>query len=156
MSLEDFGMVRLISGAQVEKEKGIAFCHCDTHRGYLSKSLISSHNCIQKQCPFFNKINKKYWKNIENKKDCNRKKRKDGLKEKKIAKQLLDERNSKIKEILERHKSLKVTAILDENNKPLRICFTSNNYVDFNRDMSKIREIAGKSVYFKRINHRKY
>ena len=31
------------------------YCHCDRHKGYLNVTLMKSHKCLAKKCPFFEK-----------------------------------------------------------------------------------------------------
>lgn len=37
---------------QPPKEKAVAFCSCNTHRGWLSLKMMREHGCLGKQCPF--------------------------------------------------------------------------------------------------------
>lgn len=58
----------LIDGSynEVKKEHIAGFCHCDTHRGYLSVTLLKNHDCIKKQCTFLEKFEEyPFWKNYE-------------------------------------------------------------------------------------------
>ena len=55
----------------------VAYCHCDTHKGFISKSLMKQHGCIAKNCPFFDKsVNPIYWNNVAHTKDERKEKRK--------------------------------------------------------------------------------
>lgn len=40
---------------QWRKSAPTGYCHCESHRGYLDNGLIKRHNCLKKQCPFFQK-----------------------------------------------------------------------------------------------------
>lgn len=45
----------------------VGFCHCKLHTGHLLKSTMKEHECISKQCPFFNKFEDyPYWVEKEN------------------------------------------------------------------------------------------
>ena len=57
--------LRLIDGHYANSNNIIARCHLLTHRGYLTKSLVKSHDCINKKCPFMEKIKKEYWKALD-------------------------------------------------------------------------------------------
>lgn len=40
----------------------IAYCWCDTHKGYLSVKLMKNHECLKKQCAFLEKYEEHpYW-----------------------------------------------------------------------------------------------
>lgn len=43
---------RTINGAHVLRKKVIGYCANRIHRGYLTKDMMESHDCIHKQCPF--------------------------------------------------------------------------------------------------------
>ena len=44
------------------KENAVGYCHCATHVGYLSPSLMKAHHCLEKQCPFLERHeNKTFW-----------------------------------------------------------------------------------------------
>ena len=43
---------RTINGAHVLRRKVIGYCANRIHRGYLTKDMMETHDCIHKQCPF--------------------------------------------------------------------------------------------------------
>ena len=49
---------KLVSGdyVYVQRRKLIGFCHCDLHKGYVTKSIYRNHKCGEKQCVFFQKF----------------------------------------------------------------------------------------------------
>ncbi len=151
MSFKDFNIGCLISGNLVNIDETIAYCHCDAHRGYLNKQLLKSHECIKKECSFLEKINLDYWDNLEFERKKRIEKRKNGLFEKKLKTTNRKNRDEQIKLFLEFNKPIKITAIIDEPKKPLRICFTSDNYIDFKDILPILRDISGKGVYLKRV-----
>ena len=52
---------RFMSG-QPGKQDTIAYCHNFKHRGALSKSMVKQHQCLQKNCNFFEKNSENpYW-----------------------------------------------------------------------------------------------
>lgn len=55
--------VLLLNGQSVSTpQRNIrGFCHCKQHKGYISKSLLKTHDCINKKCVFFERVNKAYW-----------------------------------------------------------------------------------------------
>lgn len=47
---------KLITGTEVVYLNNIVgFCHCYTHKGFLTKNLLRQHDCINKECPFLEK-----------------------------------------------------------------------------------------------------
>lgn len=47
---------------QPNKDNTIAFCHNTIHSGALSETMVRQHECIQKNCRFFEKnLENKYW-----------------------------------------------------------------------------------------------
>lgn len=49
---------KLVSGdyVYVPRRRLIGFCHCDLHKGYVTKSIYKNHKCGEKQCVFFQKF----------------------------------------------------------------------------------------------------
>ena len=44
------------------KDKAVGFCHHKEHVGYLSPNLVKQHDCIGKNCKYFNKYeDHPYW-----------------------------------------------------------------------------------------------
>lgn len=35
-----------------DTDKAVGYCVCDKHRGYLTKGLMKSHRCSEKNCVF--------------------------------------------------------------------------------------------------------
>ena len=43
-------------------ENPCGYCHCDRHRGYLNRTLIKKHCCVEKNCKFLEKYkNHTFW-----------------------------------------------------------------------------------------------
>ena len=59
--------VKLLTGIRIYTKRGnvVGYCHCDTHRGTVTKALLKSHDCINKKCPFFKRDNPEYWRRID-------------------------------------------------------------------------------------------
>ena len=59
--------VKLLTGIRIytKWENVVGYCHCDTHRGSITKTLLKSHDCINKKCPFFKRDNPEYWKRVD-------------------------------------------------------------------------------------------
>ncbi|MBQ8967271.1 PSP1 C-terminal domain-containing protein [Ruminococcus sp.] len=81
---DNYVQVRLITGevVTVKEENVVGFCHCSTHKGYVTKTVMKNHNCLEKNCHHLKKFSEKaYWENYEA-----------SLKSKKEEKQLLSAR----------------------------------------------------------------
>lgn len=60
----------------VEPETVVGYCHCDTHPGYICKDTFKKHDCIGKQCVFFEKFNDfPYWISKEREKQIKKERR---------------------------------------------------------------------------------
>jgi len=47
----------------------VGYCNCNTHKGYLSTTLLKQHECLQKQCPFLEAFEThEFWREKERKK----------------------------------------------------------------------------------------
>lgn len=54
---------------QPKKQTAVGYCHNKKHKGYLSANMIRQHECLGKQCAFFEKYaDKPYWEEREKKK----------------------------------------------------------------------------------------
>ena len=63
-SRDELNGAKLVSGdyVYISKNKLLGYCHCDLHKGYLTKSIYTKHKCAEKQCSFFQKFdNCPYW-----------------------------------------------------------------------------------------------
>ena len=56
------------------QERALAYCSYYKHRGYLSKKMIDSHGCLDKQCPHLHKTDHPYWE-CRSRKKANKKMR---------------------------------------------------------------------------------
>ena len=43
----------------------IGYCHCETHKGALNRSLAIRHKCIAKKCKYLEKYNEESWRKKE-------------------------------------------------------------------------------------------
>ena len=46
---------RTINGGQIECKDVVGYCHCNTHPGYLLTKQLKDHECLKKECPWFEK-----------------------------------------------------------------------------------------------------
>jgi glutamate synthase domain-containing protein 1 len=102
---------RLIYGHYAKDENVIAFCHVLTHRGFLSKTLVQSHDCLAKKCPFLEKIRPEYWEAIER---AEKEKKNKRLRKKQVSEKT-DACNDFIRKILEGSGHIYVTSIKEES-----------------------------------------
>ncbi len=54
---------------QPSKENAVAYCHNKRHIGRLSRKTMKNHQCLQKQCPFLEKLEHPYWEIKKRKKE---------------------------------------------------------------------------------------
>ncbi|MCL2486136.1 MAG: hypothetical protein FWE86_00870 [Oscillospiraceae bacterium] len=133
---------RLINGYYAKDENIIAFCHILTHRGYLSKTLVKSHDCITKECPFFERLRPEYWEAVgrrEEKIKINR------IRKKQIAEEI-ENRNAFIKETLEQGGHIYVTSIKDQSRKILVISYIYDEWTDLTPEIDILRKKLKKSI----------
>jgi len=133
---------RLIDGHYADSDKIIARCHLLTHRGFLTKSLVKSHGCIAKKCPFFEKVKSGYWQAIEKKeqeKKINREKRKLTLK-------MNNDRDELIRETLEDSGHIFVTSIREESRNFLVISYIYDRQVDLASEIRFLRKKLKKTI----------
>ena len=54
----EYSDVKLINGGytHIRTDQLIGYCHCMAHKGFLSKTLLHTHECIDKQCPFLERF----------------------------------------------------------------------------------------------------
>ena len=135
------GTMRLIDGKYAVAKNVIARCHLLTHRGYLSKALVKSHDCIKKKCPFFEKLKPEYWQALET---AERDKKSNRLKMKREA-EIKSDRNVFIKEILDDSGHIYVTSIKDEKPNLLIINYIYDKQVDLLQEINFLRR------HFKKI-----
>ncbi|MCL2056269.1 MAG: hypothetical protein FWH02_03495 [Oscillospiraceae bacterium] len=138
---------RLINGQYVDASKVIARCHALIHRGYLTKNLISSHDCIGKKCPRFERLNPEYWqalKQAEEKKKTLKAKQKLAIKE-------LDDRNNFIRETLEDSGHIHITVIRDAPRNIIEISYIYDRKPDLSEEIKFLGGKLKKKIVLKAI-----
>ncbi|MDR1069754.1 MAG: hypothetical protein LBL37_03085 [Gracilibacteraceae bacterium] len=137
---------RLIDGNYANDDKIIARCHLRTHRGFLTKNLVKSHNCIVKECPFLDKMGREYWQNLEiakqTKKDNRLKIKINGTQTLKMK----HDRDAFIREILENSGSIHVTAIREEYRNSLVIYYIYDRKIDLTPEIRILGKKLGKII----------
>ena len=135
-------IIHLIDGHYANRDNIIARCHLATHYGYLSRSLVKTHDCLAKNCPFFEKMNPDYWQcldKIAQGKKNNRFQRKMDIKKK-------NERDRLIRETLESCGHIHVTAIREMSGKFLVISYIYDKRVDLRPEIQFLCRKLGKTV----------
>ena len=132
---------RLIDGHYAKSENVVAFCHVLTHRGYLSKTLVKSHDCLAKKCPFFKPIRPDYWKAVES---AEQKKKKNRLKRKQSV-ETISERDAFIRETLEESGHIYVTSIKEEP-RVFMISYIYDQKTDLTTEIQSLREKLKKPI----------
>lgn len=136
------GTMRLIDGNYAVVRTVIARCHLLTHRGYLSKNLVKSHDCIKKKCPYFEKLKPEYWQALE-KADKTKKENRKKLKQEAVLKY---DRDVFIKETLEDSGHIHVTSINDEKPNLLVISYIYDKRVDLSSEVDFLRGQLKKTI----------
>ncbi len=132
---------RLINGRYVNIENAIAFCHASIHPGYLSKTLVKSHDCLAKQCPFFERLKPEYWETLEKAKQ----KIKNNRSNKKQAVKKAGDRDAFIRKTLEDSGHIYVTSIKEESS-VFFISYIFDEKVDLTPEIQILRVKLKKSV----------
>ena len=134
--------IRVINGNFVKDKDVIARCHCQVHRGYLSKSLVRSHQCISKKCSFFEKLKPEYWEAVETERK-EQKARKQRLKQ---AVRMKEERDLLIKETLQASGCVHVTSIREKTPNVLTITYIYDLRPDLSSEVSFLRRECKKRI----------
>jgi len=122
---------RLINGNYALSSRIIARCYVPIHPGYLTKSLVSKHKCIEKECTFFEKLRPEYWSAYEAGELAKKRKRV----EMKESIKRTDDRHRFIRKTLEESGCIYVTSI-KEDNEMIGVSYIYDKKVDL---MPKIR-----------------
>jgi hypothetical protein len=135
-------MKRIIDGNYVGSGQIVARCHLRAHRGNLSARLVKSHDCIAKKCPFLEKMDVKFWRAYEAKKQ--EKKKRTLLKKLAIAEKR--NREAMVREILEDNGHIHVTVIREESSNLLVISYIYDERVDLTPETEILRDKLGKEI----------
>jgi len=138
---------RLIDGNYAYSDKIIARCHSLMHRGYLTKSLVKSHDCIKKKCDGFEKLKPDYWLAIAEAEADHREKRT----QLKHEKRLVYDRDVFIRATLEDSGSIHVTSIREEPHNFLEIKYIYDRTVDLSQEMKFLRKELGRNIRLKAV-----
>lgn len=133
---------RLIDGNYATTKSIIARCHILRHRGYLTKSLIKKHCCIEKECTFFEKLKPEYWIALE-RAEKDRKSERSKVKE---SKKQVKDRDIFIRETLEDSGCIYVTSIREETRNLLTISYIFDRKVNLMPEILFLRKELGKTI----------
>jgi hypothetical protein len=137
---------RLINGDYSYGENIVARCHIMTHRGYLSKALVKSHDCIAKKCTFFEKLRPEYWRNIESKELARKQTVQKNRSKKKREQEERNDRDELIRETLEDSGSVHVTAIHEKPPRLIEISYIYDRRVNLAPEIEFLRTKLGKAI----------
>jgi len=138
---------RLIDGNYVASSMIIGRCHSLIHRGYLTKNLIKSHNCISKKCSSFERIKTDYWQALVAAENADKEKRA----KMKVEKKHIYDRDVFIKATLEDSGSIYITAIREEPRNYLNISYLYDRHIDLSQEVKFLRKELGKNIRLKAI-----
>jgi len=138
---------RLIDGNYTNVDKIIARCHSLRHRGYLTKSLVKSHDCIGKKCTSFEKLKSEYWLALTVTKI--------GQKEKRIQRKhekiKTYDRDVFIRATLEDSGNVYITSIREESNNFLVISYIYDRHTDLSQEVRFLRKELNKNIRLKAV-----
>lgn len=129
IGIEDREYVKLFDGHMCKSSNVVGYCHSAEHRGYISKALLGTHECIEKQCSGLQKLNPGYWEALESAEREKRERRKNA----KFKRQKTAERDEYIRSILEAHSNLYVTAIREETLE-IVVSFIFDGWIDLREE----------------------
>jgi hypothetical protein len=136
----------LIDGALAKADNIVGYCNNATHWGWLSKRLMKEHQCLEKECPYFEKTNAGYWEKIEKEKALKAEKRK----AKALEKQRKAERDDFIRFVFEGYEDIFVTAI-KEIRGGIMITYIFDKWVDLSAGRDVVRRQYGGKVVTKAV-----
>jgi len=142
--------VTLLDKNQCKFSNVVGYCNNLSHRGYVSKSLLKSHECIEKQCPLLTKCNANYWTQIE-------KERIGACQRRGIARQekfKAAQREEFIRNVFESYDYIHITSI-KEMKTGFIITYIYNKRVDLSEAAAILRKKYQCSIYLKAIRSRK-
>ena len=134
-------IVILLNGALCKYSKAIAFCHCDIHRGFITKALLSSHECLEKECSFFQRINPDYWEGLDRLERARTKRRN----QVKIMKDYDAKSKKFIESVFKPFSNVYITSIT-LTNQLIEITYITNGFVDLGPAADALRRRFGCAV----------
>ena len=75
---KDYIDTKLITGERlfIARKDVVGYCHYPQHRGAITKSILKNHECVLKECHYFEKCkNIPYWEGIEQQKASKQRKK---------------------------------------------------------------------------------
>lgn len=124
----------------------MGYCNNLSHKGYVSKILLRSHKCIDKQCPLLTKCNLNYWMQIEKERSNVHKKREIARQEKLKTAQ----RDEFICSVFEPYDHIHITSI-KEMKSGFMITYIYNKRIDLSEAVTILREKYQCSIYLKAV-----
>lgn len=139
---------KTIDGSTCDSNKCIGFCWSKLHKGFITQNLLKQHQCMEKNCPSFQKFSEaNYWIEKENK-----------IIQKKNIKQMKKEIAVHEEKILLKIRNL---TIHDLNFYPISVEFKDNSYevriinfdpIDYSYYLNLFKPvIKGKKIHFSKI-----
>lgn len=124
---------------EITNLKIVGFCHNRIHPGKLTRKILEEHDCLGKNCKFFEKYPEStYWSAEENRRK-QKEKRKQARQAEKMAAQQLEEELSELKELFQSYAddagySMLIVRLEKERRNRYRVFYVSDNpFADGNR-----------------------
>lgn len=137
-----------VDGHHHPQESKIAYCWSDEHRGYLTPRLMKQHDCLNKQCKSFQKLDHPYWREAE------RKKASEGERYRRRAEQKLqdDEYLALARESIKERTDIYFTSAKLVRKGLIKITYIGNRSFDLSELASSIRDKTQCGVWWRYVH----
>lgn len=158
--IDDYVNVKLITGEQVciKRSNLVGYCHFPEHKGRITKTLLKNHECLKKQCHYFEKDSVNPYVDTVKHIEESHKRAKEAAKQlKKQQEQQLEEWKQKAQEIADKLGfDIKVTSIKKTDQKRRYILFymsreARNDWFQYYDLVIKLGWATRRSFYLKHI-----
>ncbi|MDR2657632.1 MAG: hypothetical protein LBB86_07390 [Oscillospiraceae bacterium] len=125
----------------------VGYCNNISHRGYVTKNLLKSHDCLKKECRFLAKVNQNYWDTMRRQEESARNRRVQAQ-----ARELMRlERDAFIRGVMAANPHVYITMIQDDGI-ALVIYYIYDQYVDLTAELRLIRGELQRPVRLKAVS----
>ena len=139
----------LFNGVPAKESNIIGRCKNYNHRGWMSRTLLKNHECIEKGCRYFEKVNPEYWNGQERQKIAAADKRREAKERKKFE----AEREAFIRALFIPYSYVHMTSV-QETDFGLRIAYIYDQDQDLTEVAQAVKQKYNCSVLLKPANSR--
>ena len=138
--------VKIFNGRLCKGSNVVGYCHNRDHKGYISKTILKTHNCINKKCFYFEEVNPKYWEQRLKQKVYKQNKRME-IKNKEAKK---ENTLQYIRDIFKAFDNIYITAVHKEKQQ-LIITYIYEEYVDLTDAINILHQNFKGKIYLKAV-----